>query len=170
VSLPSGLLFHAGTMGRIASRVRASGVGLLRSETVLADGTLAVLFARSTRAVNRARRIVSSADDRDAMIAELFGEQCVDGESLGLGFLTETGDSLDPVDSRTQRGAPVGEQDEVASLRVQISAMRSRRALRLADAAGALASARTRQQLRAALAAMANATRRSSSVRDGEND
>jgi hypothetical protein len=156
VDVPPGALFHEATMDQIVNRVKASGVGILYVTLPETDVSVAMLSAMSTRAANRARRIATTPEEIEPLIGQLFGERWVSGRTLGLGMIHDSDGLTEPVDplaaeeaviqSTTDAEVIASMENRNATLENDNAALRSRRALRLADSAGSLRAARTRQQ------------------------
>lgn len=113
LDVPSGVLFHPETMGRIVDVVGGSGVGILRSTVPSARQSTVEILAYSTRAMSRAQRVVGARGRIESVIGELFGERRTSRWILGIGFSSET--SGDVVALRARR--PIGTIDAKVALK-----------------------------------------------------
>jgi hypothetical protein len=149
-------------MDVIVDLVRASGVGVLHGMLPQTAPGSAMLRAVSTRALNRARRVAKPSDEIDAVIGTLFGERWVSSRTLGLGMVHSSFDITEPEDPYADRAGDEAAGAAAATLEAiesQLAELQSRRALRLADAAGSLKSSRSAADTIFALKAITRAVR-----------
>lgn len=162
LSVPPRALLHENTMTEIVDMVRAAGVGILFATLPDTTPGTAVLTAVSTRALNRGRRLADSPKDVESTIGELFGERWVSGRALGLGWLHSSLEVTTPVNPYIDRSIDDGvdgADDSRTDIETQLADLRSRRALRLADAAGSLKSSRSASDAAFAVKAVMRAVR-----------
>jgi glycosyltransferase involved in cell wall biosynthesis len=168
VDVPAGTLFHQVTLREIVSRVKSTGVGLLYSTIPGVETSVAMLVGKSTRAINRARRLTTTTEDLDPVIGSLYGERWISGSALGLGVVLPTGEVREPsvpeVDASTRHATTSKRvatlESRVAKLKATNKTLRNRRALRIANAAGLFKSVRTREDAATAVRALWTATTR----------
>ncbi len=99
------------------------------------------LRAVATRALRRARHLASDPREVDGLVATLFGE--VERSAAEL--------DLDGAGAPARPGAGTSRDEEVVALEAQLEALRARRAVRLAEAFGALKRARRPREVGGAL-------------------
>ncbi len=141
VEVPVGALFHPGSLDLIIEQLGAAGVGALYITIPGADASESFIRATTTRALNRARRHATNDTGVAEWIGELFDERWESGPWIGIGsssWVPGSG-SPDPRLSSTDNASLT----ELTATQAELSEVRSRRALRVANAVGSVARART---------------------------
>jgi len=136
VSVPPATLVGPTTLSRLWAELEEYRVGAVRA----AEGE-PPLRAVATRALRRAERLATDPREVDHLIATLFGE--VERSAAEL--------DLDGAGAPAPPGAGSHRDAEVAALEAQVEALRARRAVRLAEAFGALRRARRPREIGGAL-------------------
>ena len=141
LEVPVGALLHPGSLDLIIERLGAAGVGALHVTIPGVEASEGLIHATTTRALNRASRHASADIGVAEWIARLFGERWESGLWLGIGTPNwEPGSgSPDPRLSPTDQASLT----ELTATQQELAAVRSRRALRIANALGTMARART---------------------------
>jgi hypothetical protein len=166
MTVPAGFGFDTGSIGQLTDELRESGVGAIHITLPKMTSRDGMAELRLTRAVNRAR--VLQHDDIDVMIGQLFGERWLSGSASGIWMIE---DSVEASAKIRMRGSPAefsALQQELAYTKAQfglkideLSRVRSRRALRLADGFGELLRARSWAAIRSAFGSIGSAASRS---------
>jgi GT2 family glycosyltransferase len=144
VEMPATAKAGSRTMQALADLVDGESVGLLYSTVVGADPSTTRVRAVLTRAVNRVRRYGLDGDLDDA-IARLFGQRWVSGADIGI---VAQGMEIPMAwsDSAWDNWA----SQHIAALEEQVRQLENRRALKLVDGLGGMATARSGSEFRAA--------------------
>ena len=141
LDVPVGAVFHPGSLDLIIEQLGAAGVGALFVTIPGAEASESVIRATTTRALSRARRHATNDTDIAEWISKLFGERWESGPWIGIGspsWVPGSG-APDPRLGTTDHASLA----ELNAARADLSEARSRRALRVANAAGSMARART---------------------------
>lgn len=145
LEVPVGALFHPGSLDLIIEQMGAAGVGALYMTIPGFEASDSFIRATTTRALNRAGRHTADDTDVDEWIGRLFGERWESGPWLGIGSPTWTpgSGSPNPRLSSTDHASLT----DLAATQAELSEVRSRRALRVANAMGSVARARSPRDL-----------------------
>lgn len=154
LAVPGGVFLASDSLDRLVEEVSTRHLGALHI-TLPGQPLTTLASLRLTRAVNRARALDPAHED--VTIGLLFGERWVSGKTFGLWEIKEVNSARTSLAQGSQGSIRAGFQQQITQLEHEISSLRSRRALRIADALGTIVKARSVAELRFGVSALRTA-------------
>lgn len=154
MSIPAGYGLDANTVGLLVRELGAAGVGALHVTLPgrpAKDGAELVL----TRAWNRAQHL--EKDSVNSAVGELFGERWVSGQAYGFWPIDDVENALVRIRQTVSSTSESSLLSEIQLKEAELTELKSRRALRVANSLGQLRRARSWHELRAAIAGLRRA-------------
>ena len=153
MSLPAAYGLDADALPQLVGQLGGAGVGALHITLPGLAPKLRMAKATLTRAVNRAQAIDSTATDE--LIGRLFGERWLSGAASGFWIVNDVEEARKRIRERRRPFTDQMMELELSLREADLAALRSRRAIRLADALGSLVRARSWIDFREAIGSLA---------------